>query len=56
MRVRACVRACVCVCVRVCVWGFAGEVPLNGRVCELSDAGQPIVVAEPNSPEVSTIQ
>ena len=48
------VRACVCACLHVC-W-FAGEVPLNGRVCELSDAGQPIVVAEPNSPEVSTVQ
>ena len=50
-----CARACVHVYVCVCVFWFAGEVPLNGRVCELSDAGQPIVVAEPNSPEVSTV-
>ncbi|KAK7111217.1 hypothetical protein V1264_010889 [Littorina saxatilis] len=33
-----------------------GEVPLDGRVCELSDAGQPIVVAEPNSSQTAVFK
>ncbi|ORX56758.1 nucleotide binding protein [Hesseltinella vesiculosa] len=29
---------------------FLGEVPLHADICELSDAGQPIVVSQPESP------
>ncbi|KAL8604202.1 hypothetical protein ACOMHN_014770 [Nucella lapillus] len=33
-----------------------GEVPLDGLICELSDAGLPIVVAQPKSPQAAVFK
>jgi ATP-binding protein involved in chromosome partitioning len=30
-----------------------GEVPLNADICTLSDAGKPIVVSQPDSPNAN---
>jgi ATP-binding protein involved in chromosome partitioning len=33
--------------------GFLGEIPLDGAIRTTSDAGQPIVLAEPQSPHTA---
>ena len=35
---------------------FLGEIPLHPRIRELSDAGKPITIAEPNSPQSKAYQ